>query len=74
MSSPIGCLGLQDAARPELLLKRGVFRIVGIFRLFLRIQVIEVAEELVKAMNRGKMLVAVAEMVFAELAGRNRAL
>ena len=40
------------------------------FRLVLGIEVIEIAEELVEAMHRWQKLVAVAEMVLAELSGR----
>ena len=47
----------------------GVLGIVGVLRLVLGIQVIEIAEELVEAMNRRQKLVAVAEMVLAELPG-----
>ena len=46
-----------------------VLRPIGTFRLLLGIQVIEVAEELVEAVNAGKEFVPVAEMVLAELAG-----
>ena len=38
-------------------------------RLLLRVQVVEVAEELVEAVVRRQHLVAVAEVVLAELAG-----
>ena len=38
-------------------------------RLVLGVQVVEVAEEFVEAMHRGQELVAVAEVVLAELAG-----
>ncbi len=46
-----------------------VFRIVRVFRLFLGVEVIEVAEELVEAVHGRQMLVAIAQMVLAELAG-----
>ena len=62
--------GMQHAARPEALLERGVLRVVRVLRLFLGVQVIEVAEELVEAVHRGQELVLVAQMVLAELAGR----
>ena len=61
---------LHDAARTELRPEVRVFRIVRILRLFLGIQVIEVAEELVEAVHGRQKLVAVAEMVLAELSGR----
>ena len=38
--------------------------------LILGIEVVKIAEELVEAVNRGQKLVAVAEMVLAELSGR----
>ena len=44
-------------------------RIVGVFRLFLRVQVVEIAEELVKSMRGRQELVEVAEVVLAELTG-----
>ena len=60
---------VQDAARAELLLELGVLRIVRVLRLLLRVQVVEVAEELVEAVGGGQELVAVAQVVLAELAG-----
>ena len=50
------------------LLECRVFRVVGILRLLLGVQVVEVAEELVEPVDGGQELVAVAEMVLAELA------
>ena len=64
--------GVQDAARAEPRLEIGILgrlRIVGILRLFLGVQVVEIAEELVEAVDGGQKLVAVAQMVLAELAG-----
>ncbi len=46
-----------------------ILRIVGVRRVFHRVQVIQVAEELVEAVDGGQKLVAVAEVVLAELAG-----
>src|SRR5262249_19552860 len=62
-------LALEHAARPELGAEPRVLGIVRILRLFLGVEVIEIAEELIEAMRRGQMLVAIAEMVLAELAG-----
>ena len=59
--------GVQHAARPELLLELGVLRVVGVLRLLLGVQVIEVAEELVEAVRGRQELVAIAEVVLAEL-------
>ncbi len=55
---------------PNFFLNSGIpcLRIVLAFRLFLGVQVIEVAEELVEAMDGGQELVAIAKMVLAELA------
>ena len=54
---------------PNLARNLGVLRIVGVLRLLLGIEVVEVAEELVEAVHRRQELVAVAEVVLAELAG-----
>ena len=47
-----------------------VGRVVLVFRLFLGVQVIEVAEELIKPVVRGQMLVKVTKVVLAELSCR----
>ena len=60
---------MQHAARAELALERRVLRVVGVLRLLLGVEVVEVAEELVEAVHRRQVLVAVAEVVLAELAG-----
>ena len=62
-------LAVQHAARAVLRAERRVLRIVRQFRLFLGVQVVEVAVELVEAVDRRQELVAVAEVVLAELAG-----
>ena len=54
---------------PNCFLNFGSFGIVGQFRLFLGIQVIEIAEEFVEAMHGRQEFVAVAQVVLAELAG-----
>ena len=66
---PVGRLALQDAARAELGTIGRVLRIVRQLRLFLGVEVIEVAEELVEAVHRRQRFVAVADVVLAELAG-----
>ena len=63
-------LALQHAARAELGAELGILRVVGILRLLLGVEVVEVAEEFVEPVDRRQELVAVAEMVLAELAGR----
>ena len=63
-------LAVHHAARAELRAERRVLRIVRQFRLFLGVQVIEIAVELVEAVHGRQEFVAVAEVVLAELAGR----
>jgi len=63
---------VQDAARPEPLAEvREVLgrRVVRRLRVLLGVEVVEVAEELVEAVQRGQELVAVAQVVLAELPG-----
>ena len=60
---------MHDAARPEALLEFRVLRVVGVLRLFLGVQVVQVAEELVEPVDRGQELVLVSEVILAELAG-----
>jgi hypothetical protein len=60
----------QHAARAEALTEGGVLRIVGVLRLLLGVQVVEVAEELVEAVVGRQELVLVAEVILAELARR----
>ena len=63
--------GVEDAARAEPLAEVGVLlglRVVRVLRLLLGVQVVEVAEELVEAVDGRQVLVAVAEVVLAELA------
>ena len=64
----IGCLAVQHTTRSELGAKSGVLRIVRVLRFFLCIQVIEVAMELVEAMNRRQEPITVAKVILAELA------
>src|SRR5262249_35575807 len=60
---------LEHAARTELRPERRILRIVRMLGLVLGVQVIEVAEEHVEAMHGRQELVAVTEMVLAELSG-----
>ena len=55
---------------PNFASELGILRIVGILRLLFGIEVVEVAEELVEAMHRRQKLIAIAEMVLAELTSR----
>ena len=66
----IGRNAIEQAARAELRAEGRILRIIGVFRLFLGVEVIEVAVELVEAVHGGQEIVAVAEMVLAELAAR----
>ena len=65
--------GMDDTARTESLTEvRQVLglRIVGELGLLLSVEMVEVAEELVEAVHGRQILVAVAEVVLAELTGR----
>src|SRR5262245_20269859 len=62
-------LAPQHAARTEHLPELWIARIGARLRLLRGIEVIEVAEKLVEALHRREVLVAVIEMVLAELAG-----
>src|SRR4051794_3627085 len=64
---------MDDTARTESLTEvRQVLglRIIGELGLLLRVEMVEVAEELVEAVHRRQMLIAIAEVVLAELTGR----
>ena len=61
-------LAVEHPARPVPLLELGVLRVVGVLGFLLGVEVVEVAEELVEAVEGGEELVLVAEMVLAELA------
>src|SRR5215467_1227159 len=60
---------MEHTARPELLLEFWILGIVGKFRFLFRIQVIQVAEELVETMHGRQVFIPIAEMVLAELTG-----
>ena len=68
-------LALEHAARAVLLEERLAVgqapcrRVVAVLGLFLGVEVVEVAEELVEAVHRRQVLVAIALVVLAELAG-----
>ena len=63
----VRCARLEHAAWTEALLELRVLRIVDVLRLLFRIEMIEVAEELIEAMHGRQVLVAVAEVVLAVL-------
>ena len=54
----IGGLAMHHAARAKALSKGGILGVVGILRLFLGVKMVEVAIELVKAVDRGQELLA----------------
>ena len=60
--------GLDDAARTVLLAEGRILRVVVALGLLLRVQMVEIAEELVKTVVGRQVLVLVAEVVLAELA------
>src|SRR5262249_3551673 len=64
----VGCPAVEHAAGAEFLLELGVLGVIGILGLLLGVQVVQVAEELVEPVNSGEELVAVAQVVLAELA------
>ena len=66
----VGRQAVHDASRPEFLEKSGIFGIVDFFRFLFRVQVIEVAEELVESVRRWQVFIPVAKVVLSELAGR----
>ena len=64
------CDAIQQTARAKRIQKFRVLRIVIVFGLFFSIQVIEVAVELIKAVDRRQKLVAIAQVVLADLCCR----
>ena len=63
-------LAVEHAAGTILLFELRIFRVVVGLRFFFGIQVVKVAEELVEPVQRGQVLVLIAKVVLAELAGR----
>jgi hypothetical protein len=64
-----GCRAAQDAPRSEAQLELHILRIVGVLGLVLGVQMVEIAEKLIEAVDRRQKLIAVAEAVLAELSG-----
>src|SRR4051794_39842976 len=60
---------VKHTAGSELLSEFGVFGIVGQLRLFLGVEVVEIAEEFIEAMYGGQEFIPIPQMVFGELAG-----
>ena len=61
--------GMQDTARRVLLAHFRVLEVVRVLRLLLGVEVVERTVELVETVRGGQVLVAVAEVVLAELTG-----
>jgi hypothetical protein len=61
---------VNDAARQKKRSEPWVFRIIGVFWLLFGVQVVQIAEELIKTVDTRQKLIAVAQMVLAELGGR----
>ena len=59
----------EHAPRTEAQFELGILRIIGMLRLVLGVQMVEVAEELIETMHRRQKFIAVAEVVLAELSG-----
>ena len=60
---------MHEVARTDRVPDRGVGRIGIPVRIRHRVEVVQIAEELIEAVHAGKVLVQIAEMVLAELAG-----
>ena len=65
----VGGLAFEHAARPELGPELRILGVIRILRLFLGVEMVEIAEEFVEAVHGRQIFVAVAEMVLAELPG-----
>jgi hypothetical protein len=59
---------VDHTPRAEFFLELRIFGVVVRLRLLFGIEVIQVAEKLVEAVRRRQMLIAIAEMILAELA------
>jgi hypothetical protein len=64
-----GSEGVDDPARAESLEEGRIIRIVLVFRLLVGVEMVEVAKELIEAVGGRQVLIAVAEVVLAELPG-----
>ncbi len=67
----VRCPSVEHATRAELRQVGGVFLagIVELFRFLFRVEVIEIAEPLIEAMDGRQKLVAVSQMIFPKLRG-----
>ena len=60
---------VDHASGAEFFLKLGRVWVIGVFRFFFGVEVVEIAEELIETVGGGEHVVAIAEMIFAELTG-----
>src|SRR4029079_5251609 len=60
--------GTDHSTRALFFLQLRVLEVIGMLRLVFRVEMVERAEELTESMHRGQMLVAIAEVVLADLA------
>src|ERR1700733_8214112 len=65
----VGRGAFEHAPRAEPRGKSWILGIIRIFRIFFRIQMVEIAEKLVEAVHSRQIFIAVAKMVLAELTG-----
>ena len=65
----VGRPAMQHIARSVRFEKGGIGGVVRVFRFLMGIEMVEVAEELVEAMHGREVLVEIAEVILAELAG-----
>ena len=61
---------MEDAPGAESLSEFRIRGIILIFRLLFRVEMIEVAKKFIEAMQSREILVLIAEVILAELAGR----
>jgi hypothetical protein len=58
---------MDHTARTKTPLKGRILRVIHIFRLFFRVEMIEITEELVEAVFSRQELILVAQVILAEL-------
>ena len=65
----IGGFAVHHTTRAKALPELWILGIVGMLRLFLGVEMVKVAIEFIKTVDRGQELIAVAQMVLAKLSG-----
>ena len=60
---------VDHASGTEFFLKLGRVWVIGMFRFFFGVEVVEIAEEFIETVGGGEHVVAIAKMIFAELTG-----